>query len=41
MLAPRSMTTKAKVTIVEECRKRWIKNAYLRDDDDEEETEEP
>jgi len=29
------------MTIVEECRKRWIKNAYLRDDDDEEETDEP
>ena len=30
-----------RMTIVEECRKRWIKNAYLRDDDDEEETVEP
>ena len=29
-----------RMTIVEECRKRWIKNAYLRDDDDEE-TDEP
>ena len=26
-----------KMSIVEECRKRWIRNAYLRDDDDEEE----
>ena len=26
-----------KLSIVEECRKRWIRNAYLRDDDDEEE----
>ncbi len=25
-----------RMTIVEECRKRWIKNAYLRDDNDEE-----
>jgi hypothetical protein len=30
-----------RMTIVEECRKRWIRNAYLRDDDDEEETDEP
>ena len=29
-----------RMTIVEECRKRWIRNAYLRDDDDEE-TDEP
>ena len=26
-----------KMSIVEECRKRWIRNAYLRDDNDEEE----
>ena len=29
-----------RMTIVEECRKRWIRNAYLRDEDDEE-TDEP
>ena len=26
-----------RMTIVEECRNRWIRNAYLRDDEEEEE----
>ena len=30
-----------RMTIVEECRKRWIRNAYLRDDEEEEEEEQP
>jgi hypothetical protein len=30
-----------RMTIVEQCRKRWIRNAYLRDDDDEQEEEQP
>ena len=30
-----------RLTIVEQCRQRWIRNAYLRDDDDEQEEEQP
>ena len=30
-----------RMTIVEQCRQRWIRNAYLRDDDEEEEEEQP